>query len=410
MGIKDRLAALFGRPKGRLTQSAPGGGVDELIAVMRASAELDGRGGLTVGLTDAEVGRYFYGWQYACATLLAEAVMQVPWHVQVRRDGQWRSDESHPLAQLLQRVNPVLTGEELWYYTMLDLLMVGKCWWYLPENALGEPAEIYPLSGAVEPIGDPKTIIRGWRQRTYAGGGRIEQTYGVDEIVFLRFPKPGNILGGVGPMQAAGAHIKLDAQITESHWAAMKRGIWPGALLQIPGRTPEERQQILDEFNERYAGAHKSGKAIGVSDNVTVHWPQVSPREMGFERGAQQMRDMILAVYRVPRAILGLSDGLPRANVEGMHYTFAKWSVKPKLTLLETRTNQDLVQKKYGADVRLKFDDPVPADREMDLRADEADLRNCVISVNEYRARKGLHPVPWGERPIVPNGVGPLGD
>ena len=63
---------------------------------------------------------------------------------------------------------------------------------------------------------------------------------------------------------------KLDAQITASQWAAMKQGIWPSALLQIPGRSAEERQQILDEFNERYAGAHATGRAVGTSENVTV--------------------------------------------------------------------------------------------------------------------------------------------
>ena len=410
MGIRNTIASALRRIGRGATTGGPGPhcqSVDQLVATLKASVEGMGPG-LSVQLTDAETRSHFHGWQYACATLLAEAVMQTPWHVQVRGADGWETDDEHPMARLLRRVNPVLTGEELWYYTMLDLLMVGKCWWYIPDNALAEPGEIYPLAGSIEPIRDPKTIIRGWKQRTYGGGRRVEQTYEAHEIVFLRFPKPGSVLGGVGPMQAAGAQIKLDVQITESQWAAMKQGIWPSALLQIPGRTPQERQQMLDEFNQRYAGARKTGRAIGVSDNVAVHWPQLAPRAMGFERGAERMRDMILAMYRVPRAILGLSDGLPRANVEGMHYVFARWSVKPKITLLETRTNQDLVHRRYGPNVRLKFDDPVPADREMALKTDEAELRNYAISINEYRARRGLDPVLWGDRPIAPTGVGPM--
>ena len=385
---------------------------DQLATIMRASFEGIGDQ-LSVTLSEANARKYYHGWQYACCSLLSEAVMQIPWHVQTRKGDDWEDQEDHPLAQLLRAVNPILTGEELWYYTMLDLLMVGKSWWYMPDNALSEPGEIYPLSGTIKPVLEKAggtQIVKAWKQVRYDGDkGRREETYDAAEIAYLRFPKPGNMLDGIGPTQAAGAQIRLDAQITEAEWAVMKNGVWPSVLLKIPGRTPAERDQVLAEFDERYVGAKKTGKPIATSENVGVEWPPIKPREMGFERGAARMRDMILAVYRVPRAMLGLSEGLPRANVEGMHYVFAKWSVAPKVVLLESRANQDLVHRRYGEDTRLKFDDPVPADKEFTLRESESGLKNYAITINEYRAERGLEPVAWGDVPLAPMTIAPLG-
>ena len=404
--MANRFMRAMGALLGRQEQS-----VDQLVAITRASWANEGRGGLSVQLSAAESRQAFHGWQYACSTLLAEAVMEIPWHIQARRGDEWENAPDHPLVALLQAVNPILTGEELWYYTMLDLLMVGKCYWYLPPNALNEPGEIYPLAGTVTPTQDKDGQVTAWKQkRVEFGKGVQERTYEPEEIVFLRFPQPGNILGGFGPQQAAGAQIKLDQQITEAQWSAMKNGLWPSALLKIPGRTADERKRILDEFNERYAGVKKGGGAMGTSENVQVEWPPNKPREMGFERGGDRMRDMILAMYRVPRAILGLSEGLPRANVEGMQSVFARWSVRPKVRLVEARVNQGLVQRHYGGDVRLKFDDPVMADREEERADATADLEHYVISVNERRADKGLEPVAWGDTPLAPLNIVPMGE
>lgn len=388
-------------------------GVEQLVAAMRASRE--GMGGLTTGLSDHEVRRYFYGWQYAAITLLAESVMQTPYMIEVQTGGKWEeAEEAHPVRALFENVNPILTTPELWYYTMLDLGMIGKCYWHTPSNALGEPAEIYPLPGVLKPeidtTGDAQ-IITEWIEKRRDQNG-LERTihYEPDEITFLRMPQPGAMLDGMGAMQAAGAPIKLDSKIIEAEWSAMKQGLYPSVLLQIPGSDPKVRQQKLDEFNTRWGGAKETGKAIGVSDSIGVNWPNLRPRDMGFTQGSARTRDQILAVAgRVPRALLGMSEGLPKANVQGMHTIFARWSVQPKLTLLQARINQDLIQKRYDKKVRLRFDSPVPEDKDAERDDAEMHLRTGVRTINEVREERGLDAVEWGDVPLVPAGLAPLG-
>jgi hypothetical protein len=210
-------------------------------------------------------------------------------------------------------------------------------------------------------------------------------------------------------MQAAGAQVKLDAQITESEWAAMKQGIWPSALVHLPAMDPAERKETMREFNDQYAGASKTGKAIGIPDWVKVEWPPIKPREMGYAQSAERMRDQILAIMRVPAAILGLSKEVNRASAEALTVIFARWCIAPKLVLLQDQINLSLTSR-FGEDVWFEFRNPVPEDQDLAIRKSQMELSTYTLTVNEYRATQGLPAVPWGDKPMVPFGLAPLGE
>jgi ribosomal protein L5 len=55
------------------------------------------------------------------------------------------------------------------------------------------------------------------------------------------------------------------------------------------------------------------------------------------------------------------------------------------------------------------FDNPVSADKAMELEETGKMLNNYVLTVNEVRQAKGLEPVSWGDLPMVSFGVAPLG-
>jgi hypothetical protein len=47
--------------------------------------------------------------------------------------------------------------------------------------------------------------------------------------------------------------------------------------------------------------------------------------------------------------------------------------------------------------------DPIPANQDQLLQLEQAHLKLGVRTINEVRAARGLPPVPWGERPWLPN-------
>ena len=386
------------------TQSA-----DELVSILKGQTP----GTLQKTLTDNEARQSYYRWQYAACTAIAEAVMMTDRYVEVQVGDSWERNDDHPLAALLRDANPWMTGEELVYWAVVECLMIGKTWWVISRNDLQEPAELWPVVGTMTPkLDDPDSpLITGWHQEVRdLKRGMRHHDYAPDEIVYLRLPRVGDVYGGFGPAQAAGAAIKLDQQIVESEWNAFKNGLFPFAILKMPAQTDAaKRDRVLDEFSEKYTGAQQTGRAIGMSDAVDIVWPQTKPREMGYQRGAEQVRDEILGAFRVPASILGLSKDVNRSSAQGMEYVFAKWRIAPLLRLLQARLNQDLALRCYGPGVRVRFASPVPADVEADRADDALDLGSFAMTVNERREKRGRDAAAWGDVPWGPISVVPIG-
>ena len=356
-------------------------------------------------LSDAQAREHYRGWQYAAANLIAETVMRTEWAI---KDEDGEPIKEHPAERLFRRANPIISGRMLFFMTTLDLVMVGKSHWYSPSNGLGEPAELWPLAGVMEPkIDEAEGRITSWTQRL---GAKV-RTYQPEEVVWLRWPKPGDLWGSFGGYHALSSELRMDAQITESEWDAMRQGVWPSVILKMPSNVydSEQRKGIRDEFEDRYAAARGgSGKVVGMSDSMSVDWPPTKPREMGYSQAKRETDERILGVLRTPPALLGVVTDVNRATAEALNAIFAQWTVEPKLMMLADQINEQVVHPTWGEDVNLEFADPVPPDKEYMAAQEERDLRHGVRTVNEVRGKRGLEDVPWGDRPLMPIGVAPM--
>jgi len=386
--------------------------VDELISILQG--ETSGAG-ISKQLSASAAQAAFYRWQYAAATAIADAVMLVERFVEVKEADkkggvQWVRNDEHDLARVLAEPNPYMTGPELTWLAVCECMMIGQSWWLIVRNGVEEIAELWPIMGTMKPdLASGGAMLQGWTQTLFTEHGVKTNHYDPDEIVYMRLPKPQDFWGGFGPMQAAGASIQLDDQIVTSEWAAFKNGLFPFAVVYFSEKDPKKRDRMMEEFRDKYASADKTGKAIGVSESMDVKFPQAKLRDMGYKAGSEQTKDGILGTMRVPAAILGDSKQVNRSSAEGMEYIFAKWRIAPLLVLLGARQNQDLAGKHYGSDVRIRYANPVPADRAVDLAEQGQDLQHGVRTINEVRAIRGLEAVPWGDVPYLPAGMLPIG-
>jgi HK97 family phage portal protein len=377
--------------------------VDQLVSIL---AQATNQQGMTLKLSDVQARKQFVRWQFAACSALADAVMTAEWGVQEKRGDKWEAVEESKLEALLRRPNPLMTGAELIWWTVVELAMIGKSWWFLPENGAGDVAEIIPLTGTVKPTfargDDPRNrILSGWKQEWYDNGQMRSSDYDADEIVYFKTPKPGALLDGQGAMQAAGSSVKLDSAIMESAWASFKRGVMPSVVLKMRENDPDKRRKAVEEFDKRFAGTSKSGAAIPVNANlVDLDWIGNKPKEMGYEKSAEARRDEILGVMRTPAAILGITKETNRANIQGAEYIWGKWRVWPFVTMLRERMNTDLAPKiDEGRRVEFDRNSIIPKDAEQDRKQQATDVSGGVLTINEVRQSRGREPVPWGEEP-----------
>ncbi len=410
----DRIKNMASAIGGMMAPAPESQSVDELISILQQGSS--GVGNLPVDMSPAEVRKSFRRWLYAAVNGIASAVAMIPWHVeQLNRDGKWEAvEQDHPLLELLQTVNPNMTGPELLYWAVAELRLVGQSFWKITAfNGMNEPTELVPLVGSmkVKALSD-EGVIESWEHRVALKGRHFTETLLATEVVYLRYPKPGALFEGYGPGQASSSSVRLDQQIVESEWAAFKQGIFPFAILMMNERNPAKRRKLLTAFNEAYAGAQNTGKAVAMSKEMNLKWPTTTARDMGYTKGSRQARDEIFSAHGHPAAISGLAESVNRASAEGMEYIYSKWTVFPVLRFVEARINQDLTWRHFDTSrrTRFRFENPVPADKAADQTKRDSDIRSGVITINEARADDGREPVPWGDVPIMPNGVSPLGE
>lgn len=123
-----------------------------------------------------------------------------------------------------------------------------------------------------------------------------------------------------------------------------------------------------------------------------------SQKEMDFVEQRGYSRDEILAIFKVPKAMLGMGEGVNVGNVKAFGNIFANNVLLPLCTMIQ----QDLTAGLLTDGQEFAFTNIVPAD-EAEVRADRM---AGGITLNEFREARGYPPVKDGNRFFLDMGTG----
>ena len=347
----------------------------------------------------AEQVRHHKHWVYAAVQAIAFHIAGARLALYARKRSGVEEVTDHPFLDLMNRVNPFHTRFWLWAQTMTFLELTGNAYWHIAHNRLDVPAEIWLAhSQYMRVIPDRHEFIRGY---VYARGGE-EIQFRRDEIVHLKYPNPMNPYYGRGPLQAAAEAVDAHEFMKRAEWNGFRNGVFPSLALESDQELSEETiERLRTMLEQKYASPERAGRPLILERGLHAKPISLTPREMDFLRSERMTRDEILGIFRVPAAVVGLSEDVNRSVADAMDLMFAKYCIAPKLQLIEDQLNQDLLPR-FDARLFCRFEGVIPEDREQ-RRADmEANLRHGVTTVNEERRRLGREPVPWGDRPYPP--------
>lgn len=353
----------------------------------------------------AEQVRHYKHWVFAAVQAIAFQVAGTRLALYARtRDGVEEVTQ-HPFLDLMERVNPFHTRFWLWAETLTFLELTGNAYWYVARNGLGTPAELWLAhSQHMRVVPDRRTFIQGY---VYSRGGE-EVPFAREEIVHLKYPNPANPYYGRGPLQAAADAVDAHESMKRAEWNGFRHGIFPSLALESDQPlTPETVERLRVTFEQKYASPEQAGRPLVLERGLHAKPVSLSPREMDFLRSSRATRDEILAIFRVPAAVLGLTEDVNRSVADAMDLIFARYCIAPKLRLIEDQLNQDLLPQ-YDARLFCRFEGVVPEDREQSRADREANLRHGVTTINEERRKLGLSDAPWGDRPYLPGSLNPV--
>ncbi|MEM0945816.1 MAG: phage portal protein [Pseudomonadota bacterium] len=264
--------------------------------------------------------------------LIAEAAAALP--LQVLEDG--RRFDTHPLASLLARPNPMQGRAEFLEAAFGQLLLSGDAFLEAVTGSEGLPVELHVLRS------DRTQIVPGadgWPVAyEYAVGGR-KHTFRLSEgptpVCHIRNFHPQDDHYGFSPMQAAASAI--DVHNAASHWskALLDNAARPSGAIVYKGGdgqgtlSTDQYDRLLSEMESHHQGARNAGRPMLLEGGLDWKPMGFSPSDMEFQKTKESAAREIALAFGVPPMLLGIPGDATYANYQEANRAFYRLTVVP---------------------------------------------------------------------------------
>ncbi len=386
--------------------------INKLLSVFKQkTSEIYGADWLSIIIGKVNKDEYYQGIVFSCVDLIAKKASAVPF-VLVQKQKDDRSlilddddkiIDNHPIIDLLSKPNIRHTWSSFSYLLYSYIALHGESF-ILPNtsmsgNKLKELFLLNPLNMAIDKGYSNYEPIKKYR---YSGGG-VSKEYNPEEIVPIIQPNPYDDLRGVSPIQMA--KYDIEGEILAKKWNSKfyENGGSPSGIFKIATNDANVFKNVEKEIKSKYTGIDNAFKMFILNKDSDFKNITPSQRDMDFVKQQEMSEKRIHKVFKVPDIFLGDAESAKYSNAEVAKRIFGETVILPLLTITFDSLNTFLLPKVSGnEDVKLKFHNPVPEDRDYLLKKQETDRKDTETSlnymtINEIRETKKLKPLPGGD-------------
>ncbi len=339
----------------------------------------------------------YRGWAYACTNAIAEKVAEMELTLQKKNGEVWEDLPSHPAVDIIYYVNDFMSYHELMFGTQAFQELDGNSFWYLVPAAGKAVSEIWPLDPTrMTVVKSSKNFIGGY---IYVNEKGEKVPFKPTEILHFKRFSPTNPFRGVGTVEAAAIPLDIDKFASEWQRNFFGNAAMPAALLTSDNElTQEQYDRIMANWKAKYQGVANAHKLAIMEGGIKYTSLSPTAKEMEFTQSRKDIRDEILAIFRVPKTILGITEDVNFASAQASEYVFSKYIIKPKMNFILSVLNENYLPL-WGLDpkqYRFSCVDPVPENIEQKL-TERVQSVDKWKTRNEIRAEEGLPPVEGGD-------------
>jgi HK97 family phage portal protein len=324
---------------------------------------------------------------------------------------------SHPLWHLFRFPNEADSFADLIREVLIFYYLTGNCYlWVPPSQAFGYPAEIFclPSHWMYPRASRDGSLIDHYEVRPVYSSVRVLDISS-DEIIHFKRKSPISKIDGFSLTTAGARFIDNAAAIEQSRWHMFSNIALLGPMLLLDEQTqdvgPEDLERVEQRFMSRFSGPTKAGRPVilrGVRD--VKPYNGTTPVEMAYMQSSEQARDHILALFGVPKAVLGLTDNMTFGSVAAVLAHFASHTINPLTSDLGSMFTKHLAPRfPEGRRLRVYWQDCKIDDPAQKLAEDTAFLDRGVITINEKRQELGRDKYEHGgDDPLLQVGLAPM--
>lgn len=352
----------------------------------------------------------YSGWVFACVSKIAQEFAAINLRLYKYSDnGDIEDVPTHPAMDLLDRVNPYMTFYDLKELTATYQELTGSAYWWLLKNTAGDVIEIYPWLRPDRMTVMPSTekFISGYKY--YVFGQADPVIFEPDEIVHFKYINPRDAYSGFSPTRAAQLPIVTDRFAAEFNERFFTNNARPDGILSFEdGITEDQAKRVMEKWNERHGKGNEH--KLAVLSKGKYQPIAITQKDMDFVQQRNFSRDEILAMYKVPKSLLGITEDVNYATAESARKMFLKQVIVPKMEKFVNYLNEFLLPEFNGGDqLFFDYENPVPEDQDLKLAYYQAGLAGGWLSANEVRVREGLEEYEGGDNIYVPFNLVPGG-
>lgn len=360
-----------------------------------------------------------YAAVYAAVRWRSQAITAPEIVLQRQQAGEWvdigtiDQPEAHPALAVMHRVNAGLTFRHGFGLIEQHKLTYGSAYWVKRRNGLRVPMEFEIWSPPqVEIISNKE---RSWEVDAYKlhrSLGQVVTVPSSEVIPFRHIIHPANPLWSMSPITA----IRLEAEgMLEAQRYNLRffdQGMAPGGILTADDIEASEARRIETEMARHYQGTDNAHRWWVVEGALKPVIPQMSQKDMEFIAAQQWTVQDVARVFEL--SPLALKDFTRATYENASQANAADWAmIVNQLEATLEEFTEFMLWPDFGRDLRLvaRTDNIKALQEDQKVRAeiDNIRLAAATTTVNELRHRDGLDAVAWGDVPLIPITLKPLG-
>jgi len=379
------------------------------VKKVKAPSMIELFSGFLTRFTSRSNEEFYTSWVATAIRAIAEPIADIKLRLYRQLpDGKIEQVSSHEVLDLLSNVNPHMTFFDMMERIGSNIELQGNEYHFLAYLGKKTPQAIYPLMPQnVSVIPDPQQYIAYYE---YSVGGKREAIPRANILHYKTF-NPGSDILGLGTLEAAKGEVLNDLYASEYNQKFFQNSGRPDVILEFPATlSPEAEKKLLAQWSQSYGGSENKFKTVVASGGLKVSGFQMTQKDMEFLTGRNFNRDSILAMFRVPPSMLGMSESTSYAAAKAVHYAFMKNVITPKMRRIVNVLNEFLLPLYGDSQLYFDFESPAKEDRDLIIKEYQTGLGSGWLSINDVRRAEELPEIEGGEVVNIPFGLQPLGE
>ena len=320
------------------------------------------------------------------------------------------------LQKLFKNPNPLMSWGELLEATVIFYKIYGESFWQFSQS-IGQqagtsrlPSEIWCFNPRnyreIITRDDPSyPVLTGWKYK--------DDPLTIDEVVHFKDFNPLYEFRGLSPLKPLEKIIDVDWLSLVYAKSFYEHDGTPGLMLGTDKElSPDTVNRMRAWWDHRHAGASKAFKTAILEGGLKPVNVPSSQRNQQYIENRQYLREEILGVFRVPKAMFAITEGLNYATFAGQKRVFWEDTLIPMMTRLTQEMNSQFCDK-YLPGMYIKFDYSQVISLQEQL-SDKLDVVERLVklgyTINQANIRMEMNmpTVPWGDVAWMAAGMIPI--